>query len=281
MSVYLNKSIKLDLVALRTGLGWAQSWTKNAILCKVGGGWMRLMVAEPEGFLASWAWPMPEAKQNQFFLIPSFVALTLSGPAAWEASGVEVVLKHNVVGMILRSGTQELRLQWVWQPNDFKSPRDFTLMSQLPDTMISTPYVSLADMVHLSMANLIKVMSEDEEDVIRTQDAILIDFVPGQINIDGESITQSPQQSRYFFNPRMLMRGMEVVRENQISFAIQPTYREKDSILYLTSHRQGWQVHCALLSVNVSGAVTMPSMRIRETRPPMQDGSWFAQRPRT
>ena len=170
-------------------------------------------------------------------------------------------------------------MQWVWKASDFQAPPTFTVMSQLPDIMVSAPYVSLADMVHLSMANLIKVMSEDSNEGIQSQDAILIDFVPGHINIDGESIT-GPQQARYFFNPRMLMRGMEVVRENQISFAIQPTHRGQDSILYLASHRQGWQIHCALISVNVMGAVPMPAIRIRETRPPMQDGSWFANRPR-
>ncbi len=279
MSIFLNDPIALDLAAMRTGLGWARSWARNPILCRIGDGWMRLIVVDQPGFLASWAWPLPDIEQPQFFLLPSFVASTLSGPAAWEAENLEVVVKGNLVGLILRAGQQEFRLQWRWSAADFKAPREFTMMSQLPNTMMTAPYVSLSDMVHLAIANLMNPALA-ESDVLQEEGTVVIDFMPGQINIDGETIKHENQQARYFFNPRILVRGLEIVRERQISFAMQATNRGHDSIIYLSSHREGWQVHCAVLSAGMSTEVPTTAIRIRETRPPMQDGSWLTSRPR-
>lgn len=278
MSVFLSQPNSLDLNAMRIGLGWAQSWTNGSVLCTLGNGWMRLIVAEPNGFLASWSWSSPQLTDSVFFLIPPFVARTISGPAAWDAKELDIMTSRNIVGLLLRDGSQEFRLQWRWLAQDFQSPKDFSIMSQLPDTLVSTPYINLADMVHMSMANLIRLIGEDESDTPWQEDgAILIDFLPGQINIDGESVTDG-KQARYYFKPRMLMRGLEIVRDHRVEFAMRDINRNKNSILYLASQRENWQIHCAILSVSSPRLeLTVPSMTIRETRPPMTDGSWFAQ----
>ena len=173
MSVFLSQPNSLDLAAMRTGLGWAQSWTNSCILCTLGNGWMRLIVAESDGFLASWGWPAPQLHDPVFFLIPPFVARTLSGPAAWEAKELEIMTNRNIVGLILRDGAQEFRLQWRWLAKDFQSPKEFSIMSQLPDTLVSTPYISLADMIHMSMANLIRLIDEDDSDTSWQEDGAI------------------------------------------------------------------------------------------------------------
>lgn len=278
MSVFLSKPVLLDIAPLRTGLGWAQSWAKSPILCKIGDGWLRLFVVEPEGFLASWSYPVPSLKTSLFFLLPSFVARTLSGPAAWEIDQVQVMTNRNIVGMIVTTGRDQLRFQWQWLADDFKAPREFTLMSQLPDMLVSTPYVSLADMVHLAMANLIKDITDGVIEEPQQQDnSIMIDFAPGYINIDGEAITPGTQ-ARYFFKPKMLVRGLEIVRENQVGFMIRPINHGQDAVLYLTCQREGWQVHGAVLSTGVSKDVA-PARIIRQTRQPLQDGPWIKRKP--
>ncbi len=278
MSIFQVNPISLDLAAVRTGLGWAQSWATHPILCKIGNEEMHFIIVERDGFVASWIWPSEGLHEKGFFLIPPFVARTLSGPAAWEADTLEVMIHNNVVGMILRTGNQDFRLQWRWNAKNFAAPDEFTIMNQLPDTMINAPYIKVTDIVHLAVANLIIPMT-DEENIWAKDGAILVDFTPGHINIDGEAITRrEDNQARYYFNPQKLMRGLEIVRERQIGFVIRPTKQGQGAILDLACQRDGWQIHCALMAVGVSTGTPPPSVEIRETREPMQEGSWF--RPR-
>ena len=75
--------IPLDIVAIRRGLGWAQSWTSGPVLCVINDEKLRLVVVDQEHFLACWSLPLPGIQQTHFFLIPSFVSKTLAGqPAA-------------------------------------------------------------------------------------------------------------------------------------------------------------------------------------------------------
>jgi hypothetical protein len=266
--------IHLDVQAVRTGLAWAQSWTPDgAILCTLGGGNMRLTAIDQKRFLATWATPMPATPHPYFFLIPRFIVQTLSSAVAWNATGLEVALYKNLVGIILREGKREFRLSWRWSASEFNAPRAFARMNQLPENLTHTPYVSIADIIHLAIANLLQTPLEDDPNR-PGNDAILLDFMPSALNVDGEAVRLHDNHPRqYYFNSKMVIRGLEIVRENQISFAIQPIRAEKDAILYLACQRKQWQIHCALLALGVK-AERMPAMQIRETRPPMMDGAW-------
>ena len=267
--------ILIDPVAMRTGLAWAQSWTKDHILCRLGEGALMLMVADAGGFLAVWSWPVPEYNRSVFFLIPPFVAKTLSGRPAWDIEKMKVIVNRNVVGMMFYSKNQEYRLQWKWQASDFLSPSYFRTMSHQPDMMMRAPYVNLADVIHLAIANMISPALVDEMPSDQPEGGILIDFVPGQINIDGEMLHAQNQQVRYYFNPKMLMRGLEIVRASHLGFGIQELAANRQAVLFFACEREGWSIHTAIQSVGVSLGQPQPAMRIRETRTPLQDGSWF------
>ena len=270
--------VELQMSAVRTGLAWAQSWTDGHILCKLSEGKMTFMVGDIEGFLAVWSWPAPKVNRTMFFLIPPFVAGTLSSRAAWNVDSIRIMTNQNVVGAILRVGKQDFRLQWKWNAKTFRTPRFFKQMSRVPDMMVRAPYVNLSDIIHLAVANMMNPALVDELPVDNPEGGILIDFMPGQINIDGEQIQQQSQQARYYFSPKKLMRGMEIVRAPHLSFTIEEAQHDRNAILYLSCQREGWEIHCAVQSVGVSHAHN-PAMRVRETRPPMEGGSWL-QRPR-
>ncbi|PJF44988.1 MAG: hypothetical protein CUN55_01220 [Phototrophicales bacterium] len=271
------RAVKLDVAALRNGLAWAQSWTHQHILCRIGEGQLTFMVAERDGFLAAWTWNAPDLSSSAFFLIPPFIAKLLSSRAMWDVRELKVMTYRNAVGMLLSAGQrQPFRLQWHWHATDFASPPYFKLMSRLPDMMISAPYVNLADVIHLAIANVLTPSINEEGEPEPMPNGILIDFMPGQINIDGESIhSHTQQQARYYFNPKMLIRGLEIVRSSHLSFAIREAKRAQNAVLYMACQREGWQIHCAIQSVGVSRTATPPPVQIRETRPPMQGGSWF------
>lgn len=273
--------IELYLPALRTGLAWAQSWTKEHILCRLGHGQMTLMVGEANGFLAVWSYPMPAQDNTVFFLIPPFIARTLSGRPAWDIDRLEILTNHNVVGAMLYSAKQQFRLQWKWHPSTFQTPRYFKRMNTLPDITVRAPYVDLADIVHLAFANMMNPALMEDFPPDQPKGGILIDFMPGQINIDGESIQRSNQQARYYFNPKMLMRGLEIVRESHLSFTIEEIQRGRNAVLYVGCRREGWDIHCAVQSIGVNHQpATTPPMRIRETKRPMEGGSWLQGAPR-
>ncbi len=270
------RAVGLDVGALRNGLAWAQSWTQQHILCRIGEGNLTFMVAERDGFLAAWSWNAPTLSEPAFFLIPPFVAKLLSGRAMWDVQELKIMTHRNAVGAMLYAGQrQPVRLQWHWHAADFGSPSHFKLMSRLPDMMISAPYVNLADVIHLAIANVISPGITEDGDPEPVPSGILIDFMPGQINIDGESVhSQSLQQARYYFNPKMLIRGLEIVRSSHLSFAIRESKRSQSAVLYMACQREGWNIHCAIQSVGVSRAAPS-NVKIRETRAPMEGGSWL------
>jgi hypothetical protein len=277
MSIFQSTtSIPLNIEAFRTGLAWAQSWTPDgAVLCTLGHRTLRLTAVDDKKFLATWTYPMPNAPDAPlFFLLPRFIVQTMCSPAVWNATGLQVILHKNLVGMIIHEGKQEFRLQWRWTASDFKAPRAFARMNLVPDIMTNAPYVAVADIVHLAIASLIQTLEAEEP--TPQQDAVLIDFAPSLLNIGGSTVSSGTNgtTNQYYFNSRMVLRGLEIVRENQISFSIQPIRDNQQAILYFACRRKNWQIHCALLSVGTKQVKTDIVMQIRETRPPMMDGAW-------
>jgi hypothetical protein len=73
-----------------------------------------------------------------------------------------------------------------------------------------------------------------------------VEFSPGRFKIDGQPITIG-RERRFYFDPRLIVRGLEVVKGRQIGFAISETPVSGQSILHMTSDRDQWRVQCALL----------------------------------
>lgn len=274
-SVLTDHPIALDIKAVRKGLGWAQSWSSGTVLCRIHKERFQLIAVTQKEFLASWSWKLPGITTSAFFLIPPFVAATITNPMSYEAEGLEVMVRKTVAGLIIRQGKQEFRLQWRWDPSTFKAPPFFDQMLQPPTDMMKTPYVAIADVVHLAIANLGNI--EGAQDINFDDAAIQIDFSPGQFNVEGKSVTADGNH-RYFFDPRLVIRGMEVSRGDQVGFSIEPVASER-ALLYFTTEREGCHIHCAMLS-SLYHSTNMPAttLTIRETRPPMADGAWILPR---
>lgn len=259
-SILTDTPIQLDLTAVRKGLSWAQSWSTGPVLCRIRNQKMQFIAVNDRRFLASWAWDLPNTEANFFFLIPPFVIATITSPAAYDADSLQVIVRKNLAGLILGQGKQEFRLQWRWDAATFHPPPSFEQMLQMPTDILQAPYVAIADVVHLALANLVIETSEHPGE----QAAIEIDFSPGQFNIDGLSVTMG-QAHRFFFDPRMVTRGMEIARGDQIGFAMQPVSQDR-VILYFTSERDGCRIHVAIFSLpsqNQSFATT--TLTLQET----------------
>jgi hypothetical protein len=115
--------------------------------------------------------------------------------------------------------------------------------------------------VHLAIANLGRLEAMEQFD--RNNLAILVDSAPGRFRIDGQPIFRGDEQ-RYYFDPRLIVRGMEVVRGKHIGFALTPTIVPGQAVLYMSSRRENWRIHCALLSILPDEQTYIISQQIRE-----------------
>lgn len=267
-SILTTNPIELNIQAVRKGLSWAQSWTSEPVLCRIKDEKMHLIAVSQQRFLVSWAWPLPGVTGSQFFLIPPFVISTITNPAAYSADALAVMLKKNVAGLIIKQGKQEFRLQWRWTPDSFKAPKHFEQMLNPPQKMIQDGYLALADVVHLAIANLGHISAAED---VSFEEAVI------EMNLPLTD-SENNNRSRYFFEPRLVIRGMEVTRGDRVGFAMQPI-ENKRAILHFTTQREDYFIHCAILSTATKSAwAPSTTITIRETRPPMSDGAWISPR---
>ncbi len=258
---------------MRLGLGWAQSWTSGPILCVITPESTRFAIVSERRFIASWEWVEETDSPYRFFLIPPFVASTLSSHAAYDITGLRARVNRAHVALTIRDSHGEYVLQWRWQAASFEAPPFFDQMVQLPDDRLEEQtYMAIADAVHLAIANLGRL--EAMEQINRDNLAIMVNFAPGQFRIDGQPITPA-SGPRYYFDPRLIVRGLEVVRGDHIGFALSETIIPAQSILYMIGQRDQWRIQCAILSIlpdentrfvsqQVHPVTAMGSLRVRE-----------------
>lgn len=251
----MAEPIRLNPQVMRTGLGWALSWTNDPILCVISPGSTRFVIVNEQCFIASWEWVEETGAASRFFLTPPFIAKTLAGPAAWDILRIRVSLHRNNVAMTLHDSMGEYLFQWQWDAHSFKAPRAFDLMTAQPDEVMQTGYVAIADAVHLAVANLGRM--EGLEQVQRDRLAMLIDFAPGRLSIDGQEIVAGDPQ-RFYFDPRLVIRGLEIVRGRTIGFAMTRLDATGQAVLHMNTERDNWQVRCALLSMRLPAETPAP-----------------------
>ncbi len=256
----MNDPIRLNPQATRLGLGWAQSWTNGPILCVITPEAMRFTVVGERRFVASWEWTEDTQAGYSFFLIPPFVASTLASQSAYEIRGLRVRINRTHVALTVRDPGGEYVIQWRWRATSFEAPPFFDQMAAPPTESLEEAYVAVADAVHLAIANLGRL--EATEQVDRQDLAIMVDFTPGQFKIDGQPITASDEQ-RYYFDPRLIVRGLEIVRGRRVGFSLSETPVPGQAILYMASQRDRWGVHCALLSLLPDEKMRVVSQRVR------------------
>lgn len=255
----MPEPIRLNPHVIRMGLGRALHWTDGPILCMLMPKATRMVVVNDYRFIASWEWTEETESPSCFFLIPPFVANTLSGPAAWDIMRMEVMLERNNVTMSLHDDLGVYRLQWRWDPWTFRAPDAFQRMMTQPNDMVQTEYVYIADAVHLAVANLGRM--EGIEKVERERLAMSIDFAPGRLSIDGREIVRGGSPKHFYFDPRLVIRGLEVTRAHNIGFSMVRADSNSQAILYIASERDQWQVRCSILSLS-SDETQLPSYDI-------------------
>lgn len=257
----MNQLLRLNPKIIRQGLGWALQWTTGPILCVVTPDSIRFQVVNERRFVASWECLAPTGSPPRFFLIPTFVATMLAAPYASNITSLRVQVNRTQVALALQDAKGEYVIQWQWSAADFAAPPFFDQMAEAPAKMLERQtFIAIADAVHLAIANLGRL--EAMEQINRQNLAIAVDFAPGHFKIDGQPITLGHEQLLYF-DPRLIVRGLEVARGKHIGFAVSETPRDGLSVLYMTSERENWRIQSSLLSLLPDESTMILSQQVR------------------
>jgi len=242
-----QKQVHVDGRLLCTGVQKAASRSQESILCLIKEDKITLVAVSGLRLVVSWESTLREpASTNLAFLIPPLIAQVLSCEAICSQIGVEVSLRGQsaMVRLVDDMGSYEFR--WKSDFASFRGPEAFAHLIQAPRKLVSVPHLRFSDAAHQAVAKL-GYMHADKQ-ISPTKLAILIDLDFGRLVVDGKEIVPT-RSHRYYFDPRLVIRALEFLREDTLRVGIAPLPAGERGYLSLLSKDGDWVVHCALLSI--------------------------------
>lgn len=239
-----NKQVSLDGQVLWAGIRRASARTRESILCMVTRQTLTLVVRSGLRLLVTWRYPLRQrVSQELLFTIPAAIASLLRDevfrrPLQVQMDGPRVSLTFHD-----EQGTYELR--WSGDPGNFSPPEGYAQMFHVPAHMVEVSYLSISDAAHQAVAKLISL---EQADVPRTKLAILVDFSRSRLSINGQEI-EGGEPTRYYFDPRLIIRALEIVRTDVIKVGVTPLPDQQRGYLSIVAEEPGCFIHCALLSI--------------------------------
>lgn len=232
---------------LSTGIRKATSRSEDPILCLIKPDTIKF-VALSEQLTISWEAQLPQPAQGHLvFLIPPLVAQLLSSEAVRSQVGVEVITHGEDVVARLIDHLGHYEICWKSDLTTFPAPPEFSDLIKVPKALIDVLYIKIADATHEAVAKLVHM--EADEQIHRTKLAILIDLDFGRLCVDGQEIV-GIESSRYYFDPRLVIRALECIRDRIVHVGVTPSKRGgRRAYLSLLATQDVWTVHCALLSI--------------------------------
>jgi hypothetical protein len=241
------QTIQVDGQVLRQSLSWALSHASKPILCIYKGPFFKLAFMGGIRLAVSCQTRRPTGEQGEaFFVIPSMTAQTLmeesfdTSPSFWQ---VHVENKQVTV-----TRPQLPDVSWESDVTTLGAPPQFGEMVVPPRGLLPVDYLAFADAVHHSIAKLVE--KDASEAVHRNRLAVLINLQRGNLVVNGTEITRS-RTTRFYFDPRLIVRSLEYLNERRVSIGIKPLGLENRGILYLVGHEKTWTICCGLLSISL------------------------------
>ena len=233
---------------LWTGVRKASSRSsKEPILCLVKLEAIQFVAVSGLRLVVSWEVQLRQPAQRRLaFVIPPTVADLLSCEVVRSQVGVEIALGGEEVTLRLADHLGNCEIRWKSELAAFPAPDDFSELIKVPQTLMDVPYLRISDTAHQAIAKLVRMESEKRID--RTKLAILIALDFGRLSLNGQEIVGT-ESSQYYFDPRLVIRALEFVKERSIRVGITPLKGKRRAYLSLLAKQEDWLVHCALLSI--------------------------------
>lgn len=245
-----QKFLYVDGEVLWAGVRKASSRSEEPILCLIKPGTIRFVALSGLRLVVSWEAKLRRpAPGSLAFTIPPTVADLLSSEVIRSQTSVSITLGGGgdvILRLTDRLGSYEVR----WQSDlaSFPAPGAFGELIKVPQTLVDVPYLKICDAAHRAVAKLARMESESQVD--RTKLAILIALDFGRLSINGQEIIGAGS-SRYYFDPRLVIRALEFAKAQTICVGITPLTRERRACMSLLAKQEGWTVHCSLLSIGM------------------------------
>jgi hypothetical protein len=241
------KQLSLDGNILCTGVRRASARTQEPILCLLKRNAIMFVALSGLRLVVSWEYPASlQLKGGLGLLIPITVAELLSSEAIKKPLNIRLEGKQATLATTDEWGGYQI--SWHSDVSKFPAPEDFNQFLAYPPALVEVSYISVSDAAHLAVARLATVESAAEAH--RDKLAILVDFSMQRLMIDGREVTRG-EATRYFFDPRLIIRALEFVKSDRIGVAVTNLAAKNQAIFSIVSAQGDCKVHCAILSIGL------------------------------
>jgi hypothetical protein len=239
----------IDGRVLCKGLQQATSRSEEPVLCLIKPESIKFAAISGLRLVISWERQFESPLSRSLaFLIPPMVAELLSGEVICSQVGVEFTTLGQTAICRLTDHLGRYEIRWDSDLSTFPAPESFSQIIQAPAAAIEVSYLRFSDAVHESVAKLVRI--EADEQVSPTKLAILMDLDFGRLRVDGEEIVTA-ESRQYYFDPRLVIRALEFVKERRLRVGITPLAGERRAYLSIMAQEEDWLVHCSLLSIGL------------------------------
>lgn len=247
---------------LCAGIQKATSCSSEPLLCLVRRSGIMLVAVSGLRLVVSWEAGLSRfPAQNVVFMVPPTVAGLLSSEAICGEVQVELVTRDHLAIARLTDRWGSYDLAWKSDLASFSGPRELAYLIQEPRGLVNVPHLNFSDAAHQAVAKLGCMHASRR--ISPTKLAMLVDLNYGRLRVDGEVIVTT-QSRRYFFDPRLVIRALEFLREGIIGVGITPLPGgDRRGYLSLQTTDAEWRVHCALLSIGKDTQKLYPLPAVR------------------
>jgi hypothetical protein len=239
----------IDGKILCTGVRNATSRSEEPILCLIRSDTVTFVAVSGLRMVISWKTQLRRpAPRNVVMVIPPLIAELLSCETICSQVGVELVTRGDDAFARLTDHLGSYDIHWKSNVALFPAPDSFGRLIKEPGVLVEVPHLRFSDATHQAVAKLVQM--EAEEQINPTKLAILIDLDFGRLRVEGEEIV-STGRHQYYFDPRLVIRALEFLKEKTIHVGITPLKGDRQGFLSLLSEQDGWTIHCALLSIGM------------------------------
>lgn len=239
----------IDGGVLCRGLRQATSRSEEPVLCLIKPDSIKFAAVSGLRLVISWEKQLDSPPSRSLaFLIPPMIAELLSSEAICSQVGVEFTTLGQVAICRLTDHLGQYEIRWQSDLSTFPAPESFSQIIQAPTSAIEVSYIRFSDAIHEAVAKLVHI--EADEQVSPSKLAILIDLDFGRLRVDGEEIVTA-ESRQYYFDPRLVIRALEFVKERTLRVGITPLAGERRAYLSILAQEEDWMVHCSLLSIGL------------------------------
>ncbi len=248
-----DRTVVLDPHIVRMGLHRAMARSTDAVLCIIRPNKVAFVGVSSWRLLVAWEHALGEDSQQagrpaQYYLFPPLIVHMLSGHLAQSITRMRLGMAAKDVCLTMTDATGSYELRWRADPASFAAPPEFAKMLAVPEGLLEVSYLHISDAAHQAIANL--VMLHATQDVPPNKLAILVDFSPSRLVLNGQAVVQG-MRGRHYFDPRLIIRALEFIKARTVRVGLNVLPGASRAVFTMLAEQDQWRVRCSLLSIGI------------------------------